>query len=252
MLHPQIPKSWLGKVLPRRSLSFSTPIGGVSLGNAISGGLLEMLHDLEHYLEECDAVGSIDSPKDYVKGVVELKVGAPVDCSPIGTYSMAIWASPDVSIGLVGSTHHLIGGAQQTQAWWNASQLRHVLFFLDRLAEANLPTKRLADAGIVLPDGVLDSDRDWLTGKTNNWNVASYCRMLSYLVHPAPAQKYEILARVLLTSEDRSSPAVLATPVFVAGALSDLKDVEQDGAANGSQPIRSETNRTSSAAGSRR
>src|SRR6266446_6320595 len=72
-----------------------------------------------------------------------------------------------------------------------------------------------------------------------------YPRFASILSETAKAE-FRVKIRDMLAAE--KNPAVKRELISLDGTMK----VEPNGAANGSQPIRSETNRTSSAAGSRR
>jgi hypothetical protein len=194
MLFPQIPAALLQGVSTEWKVNLglvSTTLKGAPLKPI--EGLSAQLAAVSNYLHAHGEVGTVESPKQYVSGSLEMKYGVVAEyASDIAFFGGELGR---VRCALIGSSDSLFGSPQNASA--NHASYYYTLKFLNYLA-----------------DGSPDSGKEPYFSDSGKPPYATYERayeiaMKALVGNPA---RLEFLAKTLHTEEN----LIVATPIFVA------------------------------------
>ncbi|NUM76998.1 hypothetical protein HUU40_21760 [candidate division KSB1 bacterium] len=215
MLYPQTRQSKISKLLSKADIQIPTPVGRLNIQKSDSNeDVIPILEKTVSFLRRNDLIGSLDEPKEYIHGIVELRTAIPVydELSSL-IVDVALWGNRNIPFVLVGSRKHLIGEDIKTKdVGGNFSQLRHIISLLEMMQRNNVFHSNLKS----LPTKIKGSkygDRGLLIDRAT---VYDHCRFLCACIS-GPSRKYEFVARVLLMDgPEVRRKSIIATPLYVA------------------------------------
>jgi uncharacterized protein DUF7019 len=156
---------------------------------------------VEEHIRSREEVGTVDRPKGFFAGQMDLRWGVWGEDSGGPGHSMVYFTgrTKRTTLGLGGSERHLIGDPPGPP-------------MLDRPSgKSNL--LRILDALTTDPD--FAAERSERMGAQETWVVSAIMNSVNKL--PGPAQRLEFLARTLFRADGEHS-VLLGTPVYVAVA----------------------------------
>lgn len=206
MLAGQIKKSIVGRIAGELKLDLK--VLSVALTEKPSDETrYAKLQLVDEFLTTSGGVGSVDSPRSYVRATMTMRWGPYVRNTLRGgpsTGLIVFGGQTDTTyVGLGGSEHHLIGGrrGESTPTAWSASPY---------LYAALAP-----DLGEEPPREILDEPGRWedLYQDKRTMLLATLRAIQSM---KGPAQRLEFLAKRVLDGPVGSDLVILGTPIYVA------------------------------------
>lgn len=171
----------------------------------------DKLNVIIKHIEKQYGVGTVDSPKEYFKGVLPMRWG-PYGFVPPGESNNFIYfggkTTSGTILGLGGSIHHLIG---EQRGESNPHSHSGTYAIVSRLSkELDLPMDSSTDQ-IVREDRMLSS-----FNRSELENFDSDSVRLATEQMEGPIQNLEFLAKKLLEVKVGGTHVVLGTPIYVA------------------------------------
>lgn len=201
MLFPQIPRSFLDDLAGELSFNFGV-LKATLKDKTLTENRLSKLDAVVRYIEENKPIGTMDKPETYIHGVVEMH-------SVIFDEGMILfcWHDESQPVGnqyllMSGSAKHVIG-MDLVEMIYPHSIMNMVV---NRLSDMRKTMDDLEES-IICEGGVCPLDKKL----TYLDDIKKWARYTT-----GPKQRYEYLARCLISEEVEGDTLVLATPIYMA------------------------------------
>lgn len=213
MLYPQIPRNVLDKIAGELKIN----LGFLNLTLKDNQGNEKTRYDklqlISRYIEKQCNVGTVDSPKEYFKGVLPMRWGPYGDMMVNENEHLVYFVgmtNSETILGLGGSMHHIIGEERGESRPHSHSATFAIISKLSKELDIQV-----------------DDRTELKTMHFNDSELSLRAVMLATTQMDGPIQNFEFLAKKLLEGETENFNAtgsytktyvVLGTPIYVAFA----------------------------------
>lgn len=204
MLLPQVPGTLRQRIAAKVGFDIKLLSGSIETERTSLDTRVARVEVVESYILETESIGTPGKPESWIRGDAEARV------AHIGEGAiMFVAETPEWTLALGGSAHHLIGAVRRDDVKVGYSFLPRLIKLLQEMDAGAFQFVQLQ-----LPDDAVPGY--WTTGLGSGVDAWVALIREAFLQVKGPSQRITFLAKRLLSHQDPGHIVTIATPLYVA------------------------------------